>query len=70
MSLLGSNYDVIIKGLSFSSREMTAWPVDEVPMNETAKITKGRNLLRNKGMGRKKFSKSLEISAQPLEIRM
>lgn len=70
MSLLGSNYDVIIKGLSFSSREIKTRPMNEVTMNETAKSTKRRNLLRNKGMGRKKFIKSLEISAQPLAIRM
>ena len=44
--------------------------MNEVTMNETAKSTKRRNLLRNKGMGRKKFIKSLEISAQPLAIRM
>ena len=63
MSLLGSNYDVIIKGLSFSSREMKTRPMNERTLNETAKSTKRRNLLRNKGMGRKKFIKSLEISA-------
>lgn len=68
--LLDSNHEIIIKGLGFSFSNMTIWFLDEVPVNKKDKITEGRNLLRDKGMGRKEPSKSLETSAQPLEIRM